>query len=205
MSSKAAAAEARASFQEFRSDTAICADRPRTSCTLASVASHNAAMLLIELIRCARKAFAVSLRAHCSRGWCAESAPGAPTWRRWLARASIAEDRSADQHPIRRLQIANRLPSARNSGLDSTEKLRCCLPWAAAGSPGPPRRCAPARALLHHDRMAGGGLGHRAGASLNPAQVAGLASPKPLGFGGVFTEMNTMSAAAMCSSTAVEK
>ena len=32
-----------------------------TSCTLASVASHNAAMLLIELIRCARKALAVSL------------------------------------------------------------------------------------------------------------------------------------------------
>ena len=40
----------------------------------------------------------------------------------------------------------------------------------------------------------------------NPAQITGMAGPNSLGFGGgVHTERNTMSAAAMAASTSVEK
>ena len=60
------------------------------------------------------------------------------------------------------------------------------------------------KVLFHNNRVALGGLSNGTGTSFDPAQVAGLASPKPC-LSRVFTEMNTMSASAIAASTAVEK
>ena len=182
-----------------------------TSWTSAPVASQKAAMLLIELIRCARKALAVSLLNSLLQRLVRRIRSAGTQWAYTAAKASIA---SGCSPPIKTRSGCSRspiaVPSARNSGLESTAKV---LPLPASAPPWAAPRIAFTVSAVRTGRVLfsttivwpwAQAATWRAEASIQRRSLA-CPAPRPLVLVGVLTDRNTMSAAAIDASTSVVK
>jgi hypothetical protein len=139
------------------------------SCTVAPLASQRAAMLLIELMRWARKALAVSLESSLLQR--------SVTFRNDVAgRHPLA----ADQHPIGSFEIADGRAFRQELGAGEHRKAPAIgsrLGFRCAEDGGDHLGGAHGQgAFLHHDRVtlgAGGQLTDRSPSALRPAAAQG--------------------------------
>mmetsp|Transcript_23465 Transcript_23465/g.64691 ORF Transcript_23465/g.64691 Transcript_23465/m.64691 type:complete len:230 (+) Transcript_23465:1092-1781(+) len=182
-----------------------------TCCTLAPEASQRALMELMEEMRCARKALAVSLASSADHRLAVRMRSTGIQWLYTHLRAATAAwPLGVSTPPINTrsgfCRSSMAVPSARNSGLDriskltdGSEQLRLrTLPMASAVFTGTVDFST--TILLEVDTEA-----MRRAAPSQYVKSAAFPAPMPVVFVGVFTLTNTMSASPTCFLVSVLK